>query len=206
MAAALAGTTDVEATLGRALTSTELTRAAPILEKASELFRREARRTFTAASPVVRLRVTGTRTGGVVYLPERPIETINSVVDDDGNAVSHTLRQQRLILTGCYGFVTVDYTHGTQIPDLVRLTIAEIAATVLSIPTDAVSGVAGSTETKGPFTRTLTYAKWAQGGKTMLAPDDTAIAQSFRPAVPRMFVQDAGPGPGLHSSQMSGID
>ena len=186
MADPLASKPDVEAALGRALTEEETGRVAAILLKASELFRLRAQQEFTPGSSVVRLKVNG----GRVYLAQRPATEIRTVVDDDGNLVDYTQRGQWLD-TGLPSdrFVTVDYSHGGVVPDLVRVTVAEVAKRVLSIPADAVQGVSNRSETAGTFTEQWTYAGWAQGGQTMLAPDELAVADSFRPRVPGVIVQ-----------------
>lgn len=175
----LASVEDVVEFLGRDLTSSEETRVVPILEKASELFRRESGQAFSLGESESRLRV---RAGGVVLLPQRPVVGVLSVVDDDGSDVAYTWRRQRVTLTspGWTQWVTVTYSHGGEVPPLVRLAVAEIGAVVLRVDAAAVSGQTQSQETVGPFTRQASYAAWAVGGATRLAPDDVALARSFR--------------------------
>lgn len=183
----LASQADVEAALGRDLTSDEVSRVGAILDKASELFRRRSGQTFTADRSEVRRQVTG----GKVYLPQRPVTTVHSLVDADGDTVEYTLFKQWLLdiplVSGA--FVTVDYSHGGDVPDVVRLCIADIARKVLSIDPNAVNGVTQKSETAGPMTEQYTYAAWAVGGQTMLAPDDAALADSFRRRLPSLIVQ-----------------
>lgn len=202
----LAVDTDVANTLGRDLTTEEARRVTGILAKASELFRLEARQQFTPGTSTVRLQVVG----GEIHLPEKPVNTVTSVVDDCGNSVTYTRRDGASILRTTLGsdrFVTVTYTHGDdEVPELVKQTVAEIAAKVLSVPDAARTGVARSTETKGPFSTTLEYATWAQGGQTMLAPDDRAIARRFRPRRQRIIVQSAPTAAGpAFGSQLPGL-
>lgn len=188
--APLAVPSDVAATLGRDLTSTEAALVGPILDKASALFRAESGQTFTVDESTVRLRVTG----GRVMLTQRPALTVVTVVDDDGDAVEYTQSGQWLTLTDTPypAFVTVNYTHGDyDVPDLVRLTVAEVAARVLSIDPEARSGRAQVTETSGPFSQNTSFASWAVGGQTMLSPDDKAIARTFRAVAPRVWVQQS---------------
>jgi hypothetical protein len=185
-AGCLAVEADVVAALGRALTSEEQSRLPGILLKASALFRYEAKQDFTEGRSQPRLKVNG----GRVYLPQRPVTTVHSAVDDCGDAVEYERKDQWL--TTCLGstsFVTVDYEHGSAtVPDLVRLTIAEIGSKVLSVPASARQGSSGYTKTAGPFTEQWQYAGWAQGGQTGLSPDDLAIARSFRVRVPTVHV------------------
>lgn len=174
----LASAEDVVAALGRPLTTDEASRVEAILDKASELFRKRSGQQFTAGESTDRVKITA----NWVELVQRPVVDIVSVVDDDGNAVEFEQVESRLFLTrGCAGrFVRVTYTHGGDVPELVRLTIADIARKVLSIDPRAASGVTQRGETTGPFSEQYTYATWAQGGQTMLAPDDATIAASFR--------------------------
>lgn len=191
-ATTLASTEDVEAFLGRSLSSAdERKRVTAILEKASALFRWQARQQFTPGESISRLKVNG----GRVRVPEHPIGEIRSVRDDQGAAVEYSRAGQWLtVCLGSHEFVTVDYTHGAdEVPELVRTTVAEIAKKVLSIDPRAAAGVSQGSTTTGPFTDSNTYATWAQGGQTMLAPDDLAIAKSFRPRVPKIWVTHSSP-------------
>jgi hypothetical protein len=176
----LAGVDDVRAAIGRDLTSDEEGRCESVLAKASELFRLRAKQQFTPGRSDVRLRVTG----GVVYLPERPVTEVHSVKDDDGHAVSYRRRKSMLTMSPrCPDFVIVDYSHGAaEVPELVRRTIAEIAVKVLNVDPRAAAGVVQHSKGALEYTESETYAAWAVGGQTMLAPDDDRIALSFRPA------------------------
>lgn len=176
----LASEADVVAALGRGLTNSEAARVGAILDKASELFRHRSGQQFTAGSSLVRLKVTA----NYVDLPQRPVVAVQSVTQDvaGGLALSYDLFQSRLTLDGVRAgaMVRVAYTHGGDVPDLVRLTIADVARKVLLIDPNAVTGVSQRSETTGPFTEQSTYATWAQGGETRLSPEDNAIADSFR--------------------------
>jgi hypothetical protein len=175
----LATADDVVEFLGRDLTSAEETRVEPILNKASELFRRESGQTFTSGTSENRLRVRG---GTEVYLPQRPVVSVESVTDDDGEALEYTVRGQvvRLSARTALPFVLVEYTHGGAVPDVVRVAVAEIAAVVLRIDSSALSGLSQVQETTGPFSRQASYASWAIGGATRLSPEDVQLARSFR--------------------------
>lgn len=176
----LASDEDVVAALGRALTSAEGAKVDAILDKASELFRKRSGQQFTEGSSLVRLKVTA----NYVDLPQRPVVAVQSVTRDvaGGASISHDLFQSRLTLHGVRAgdMVRVGYTHGGPVPDLVRLTIADVARKVLEIDPKAATGLSQFSETTGPFTEQSTYATWAQGGETRLSPEDNAIADSFR--------------------------
>ena len=182
----LASVVDVVAVLGRDLTPEEESRVDAVLDKLSELFRRESGQQFTAGTSTVRLKVNG----GRVYLPQVPLVEVASVVDDDAVAVEFTAAGSWLS-TGLasHEFVTVEYSHGGEVPDLVRLAVADAARQVLSVDSYAASGVSQRGVTTGPFSDQFTYATWAQGGSSRLSPDDVALARSFRVKVPTTWVQ-----------------
>src|SRR5690554_1298715 len=122
----LASSEDVVDALGRDLTDSEELKVGAILDKASELFRNRSGQQFTPGTSSVRLRVVADK----VTLPQRPVVSVESVVEDvaGGAAVPFDLFQSALTLDYPRGgdFVRVAYTHGGDVPDLVRLTIAEI--------------------------------------------------------------------------------
>ncbi|HEX9565108.1 MAG TPA: hypothetical protein VF981_14090, partial [Gemmatimonadaceae bacterium] len=86
----LASAEDVATALGRDLTPAEGLQVEPILDMASEQFRRRSGQGFTAGSSVVRLK----SNGGKVYLPQRPVVAVTSVVDDAGADVEYTRHDQ----------------------------------------------------------------------------------------------------------------
>lgn len=182
----LASQEDVEAILGRALTEAEADRVDAILDKASELFRAESGQQFTVGRSEVRVKVNGRR----AYLRQHPVSEVHSVTTDNGHDVSFDVFGQWIrVGLPSSKFVIVDYSHGGDVPDLVRLTVADVARQVLSINPNAAEGVTQYGETTGPFSEQYTYATWAQGGATRLAPDDLSIARKFRVKVPNVWVQ-----------------
>src|SRR5699024_4919259 len=111
------------------------------------------------------------------------------VTDDSGAPVEWSLHNQWLTVPlMSHEFVTVTYSHGGDVPDLVRLTVADVVATVLSLDPGAIAGVSQESQNAGPFTRSRTYASWAQGGRARLAPEDLAVAKSFRSKTPTVWV------------------
>lgn len=184
----LASQTDVEAGLGRDLTPDELLRVEAILGKASELFRLASGQQFTAGRSEVRVKVNG----GRAFLKQSPVNDIHSVTTDNGRDVPFTVFKQWLTVPKLsHEFVIVDYEHGGVVPDLVRLTVADVARQVLSISPNAVEGVTNQSNTAGPFSEQQTYATWAQGGATRLSPEDMTVARSFKRRIPNVWVQHA---------------
>lgn len=174
----LASQQDVVTALGRALTSEEVTRVAAMLTKASELFRLRSGQLFTPGTSTVRLKVNA----GTVRLPQSPVTSVESVVDDCGAVIPFTRFDQVLSLHRLsHEFVRVSYSHGSdEVPDLVKVTVAEIAARVLRIDPRAAAGVTQRSKTTGPFTEAETFSAYSVGGQLLLSPDDVAIANSFR--------------------------
>jgi len=179
----LATSDDVVASLGRALTPTETARVGAILDKASEVFRFRSGQRFTAGTSTVRLKVNG----GRVHLPQHPAVSVATVTDDAGATVPFTVFGQWLSVgLSSDMFVTVEYDHGGEVPDVVRLSLADHAARALLIPLPALAGVTQHSETMGPFAESDTYAAWAVA--RTLSPDDDALAKSFRVKVPGVIV------------------
>lgn len=185
MAEALATKDDVVKALGRGLTTSEAEQVDGHLMKVSELFRLEAHQQLTSGRSTNRLRVTA----GAVTLPQRPVKAVLSV---DGSLGSdYTLFGQRLEVPAQTGtFVQVTYDHGyEEIPELVVLTVAGVVAQLFEADPRARAGVTQRGETRGPFSVQETYAAWAQGAAPRLAPDDRAVAQSFRVTSYGLIVQ-----------------
>ncbi len=175
----LASADDVEALLGRDLTSSEEAQVEALLVQASGLFRKAAGRDFTAGRFTNRLKVNG----GEVRLPNSPVIVIHAVTDDAGSGLPYTAYDTTLTVPGLlsHQFVRVDYEAGGDIPELVALTVAGMVVRLLTVDPLAKSGFTQYQETTGPFSEGGTFAAWAVGGQMMLSPSDTAVAQSFRP-------------------------
>jgi len=120
---ALATITDVEARLGRTLTTAESSKATAYLTDASALFIQRAVQKFEQGESVVRL----FPKDGVVRLVQRPVITVSEVKDLDGNIIDFTFDgHQSIYDLGSYTPVTVTYEHGSA-----------------TIPNDVVAVVAG---------------------------------------------------------------
>lgn len=183
----LAVEADVKEALGRDLTPDEQGRLEAVLLKASELFRSASGQQFTPGSSVSRLKVNG----GRAWLPQAPVGDVVSVTTDAGVEVEpvRVHKQWLSVPLASHEFVFVEYEHGSaEVPDLVRLTVADVAAVVLSIDPAAARGVSQVSDAGGRYSRSETYAAWAQGGRARLAPDDVAVARKFRRRVPTVWV------------------
>ncbi|MDF2990796.1 MAG: putative bacteriophage protein [Microbacterium sp.] len=189
----LATADDVETALGRDLTSSERQRVYDALVKVSELFRKEARRTFTKGRRTNRFR----SHGGEVRLSESPVTAVHSVTDDDGRPVAYTRFGSVLTLTGCTSrFVRVDYSFGDEeAPEIVRTTVAGAVAAAFDIDKRARAGMTQFSRTAGPYSEGGSFAAWAVGGQVALSPAVEAVARSLRP--PKLggtYAQPSGGG------------
>jgi len=107
---ALATITDVEARLGRTLTTAESSKATAYLTDASALFIQRAVQKFEQGESVVRL----FPNDGVVRLVQRPVITVSEVKNLDGNIIDFTFDgHQSIYDLGAYTPVTVTYEHGS---------------------------------------------------------------------------------------------
>lgn len=171
---ALATISDVEARLGRPLTVEESAKATAWLEDASALFVQRSIQQFESGESTVRLFTKD----GIVRLIQRPVISIVSVDDLNGNPVDYTWDGfQSLYDLGMVGPVVVTYEHGSAtIPAAVVAVVAGMVARTLSIGGDAAAGV--TQQSVGPFSQS--YASWAVGGQVMLSPAEGSVADSYR--------------------------
>lgn len=171
---ALATLSDVEDRLGRSLTAEETTKATAWLADASAMFVQRAVQKFEVGESTVRL----FPKDGVVRLVQRPVTSIVSVTDIDGNEIDYTWDGfQSLYDLGDLRGITVEYEHGSAtIPDDVVAVVAGMVARTLSISPDAVAGV--QQQTVGPFAQS--YAAWAVGGQIMMSPSEMKVADHYR--------------------------
>lgn len=206
----LAELSDVEDLTGP-IDAADQPRVETLLARASARFRREARQQFTPGESTTRLRVID----HTVTLPQSPVIAVLAITGDDGTPytwqrLAPTGQEIRLDFGGEMtirpGFVIespgaaarrpahvlVTYTHGGEVPDDVRLCIADVVRRVMGLDADAAAGATTVTDsdTRGPFSRSRTrqFASWAIGGQLLLSPDDLALARSYRTRTPRLWV------------------
>jgi hypothetical protein len=171
---ALATIADVEARLGRTLTEAEESKANAYLTDASAMFIQRAVQKFEVGESDVRL----FPKDGVVRLIQRPVISIISVQDIDGNEIDYTWDgRQSLYDLGDFRGVVVNYEHGSaDIPADVVAVVAGMVARTLSISPDAAAGV--TQQTVGPFSQS--YATWAVGAQVMMSPAEMKVADYYR--------------------------
>lgn len=147
--AALASQSDVEASLGRSLTSTEETRVDRLLAGASLLARQIARRPFEAGDYSVGRIVRG----NTVRIPEAGTVTEVRAIDCEGVVTTlvadtdYTARGKVIYGLRCYRDVEIDYTATADIPADVVGAVADMVADVYTAPAPADV----QSQTAGPF-------------------------------------------------------
>lgn len=171
---ALATIADVEARLGRTLTTAERTKATAWLTDASALFIQRSIQKFEEGESTVRI----FPRAGVARLLQRPVTDVTSVTNINGFAVDYTWDGlQSLYELATNQPIIVTYEHGSAtIPADVVAVVAGMVARTLSISADAASGV--TQQSVGPFSQS--YATWAVGGQVMLSPAEAMVADSYR--------------------------
>lgn len=181
----LAYDTDVIDRLGRGLTTVEAIRLVGILHDASAAVRRYIPQEIEAGTSTVTLKVRR----GKVRLPQRPVNTITTVVDENANPVLYTILDDVITVSpnvpdtwawvpwaNGYQTVTVTYTHGyATIPDDIIGVVCSIAIRALGrkpedsgITNESIQGYSYSLGTAG-----------AAGGFGML-PDEKAILDVYK--------------------------
>ncbi|MCX8559776.1 hypothetical protein OS122_02535 [Mycolicibacterium mucogenicum] len=195
MADPLASAADVASELGltdaSGLTPAQTARIPGLLTRVSWKFRRAADRQFTPGNYTQRLQVVA----GRVRLPEDPVTSVESVVDDAGNTVIYTLHDRWLDVsrhhtydtsfmcherteTDSGWFVTASYTGG-EVPDEVTVTVAQIVARLLGIDPTAATGVRSVDQSMGPFAERKQFFDWA-AETVAFTDEEQAFAESFR--------------------------
>lgn len=168
----LAIASDVADRLGRDLTAEETTRVTALLADASAAIRHHARQEFTQSQTTVWVN----SCNGRYRLPQKPVVSVDAVVDADDNAVAFTWTHgQYLVIPNRTGPLQITYTHGyDEIPDVLIAVTCQMVLRALGVdPTTTAT----TQETVGPFSRTIGSA--AAAGGSGLLPSEKAIVESF---------------------------
>ena len=116
-------------------------------------------------------------------LPERPVQSVESVTDADGNAVTYTLESARIV-TESAGRLTVTYSHGFYVlPDELVELVCTVAARLGGMPAELVAGVQ-SGGSAGPFSAP-TYGWDSYKAASGLTEGEKAVLRRYWPKVPR---------------------
>lgn len=173
----LAGTTDVEKSLGRSLTAEETPRATSLLILASAHVEAETGYRFAPGSYTVGRKVRS----GKVRIPAKvaAVVAVRSVDQCSGvSVVVTTYTPRNSVLYGLStAFVEVDFTVTEPIPVEVVNIVSGIVASTMSGPP-----VGASAEAAGPFS--ISYVN--SSGKVWLSASDKAILRRYKQAKPAL--------------------
>lgn len=171
---ALATIADIEARLGRALTTPETSQATAWLDDASAMFVQRAVQKFEVSESTVRL----FPRDGIVRLVQRPVIEVTEVTDIDGVEIDFTFDgHQSIYELGSFSPVIVNYEHGSAIiPADVVAVVAGMVVRTLLVPDDAAAGI--QQQSVGPFSQS--FASWAVGRQVLLSPSDIEVANYYR--------------------------
>lgn len=171
----LATADDLAGRLGRTLTDTETDQAELLLADASAAVRAYCGQQFGQSDQTSRLRVRG----GVIFLPQRPVTSVTTVADPDGNDIDFTwYAGDRIALSSpsAAQWADVTYTAGyEEIPADIVAVVCQIAGRALGRPADE-TGLAS--ETIGQYSYSVGGAA-AAGSVGMLA-DERAVLDRYR--------------------------
>lgn len=170
----LATQADVEAELGRALTSDETAKVDTALAAASDYVRTETRRKFEAGTFTVRRRA---RDGRATVYDASSVSMVNAI-SSDGTATAvtgYTLRGTTLYGVGS-GWIEVTYTSDGTVPEKLVRVVAAMAAR--DITNDRPQGATSYTVSKGPFTESAGFDE--PNDAALPTPSEARIIAAYR--------------------------
>jgi len=163
-----------------------LTTDAASLMRASTRLRSFLGQTITSDTSTVTLR------GPVNRLPQRPVNSVTSVTDKDGNVLTAdewTLGPAgTLTVPGHSDLLTVVYTHGyATVPDGVVELVCTIAARLYGTDPTVATGV--QQEQSGSASQTFGWDAWK--GVSSLTTEEKATARRLFPKLPSIVAMRA---------------
>lgn len=165
--------------LGRPLEGFELARAEALLKDASSAVRDATGQTISQATTTVRLSPQRVGCDWGILLPQYPVVSVDTVVDDDATDVDVEWTAGAFIRTA--QIVTVTYTHGYDpVPDDVIAVVCQITGRAIAQNTDN-AGV--QSETLGGYSYSIGAAA-AAGPFGMLNDERRVLRKYKRPVMP----------------------
>lgn len=130
---------------------------------------------------------TVTLRGTLARLPQRPVRSVTSAVDEDGAPVEYVLTGGGVIEFRDRCEVTVTYVHGFEdgtLPDELVELVCTIAARLESVDPALASGV--TQEQSGSASQTFGWDAWK--AQSSLTAEEKAVLTRLFPRVPRTLV------------------
>lgn len=192
---ALATVSDVQARLTRSIETGETARVRALIDDASAAVCTESGQDVVRASTTARLGVRNVNRELIVTLPQRPVNSVASVVDVNGNAITYVWDgATRLLLYGrtdvvytdtldhTLRYVDVTYNHGydsTNDPRNVLGTVAGVVANVVARAFGTPAEETGKTaESIGGYSYQIGSGA-AQGGFGLMASEWKTIRRAL---------------------------
>lgn len=193
--AALATLSDVQARLTRTIASGETARVRALIDDASAAIITESGQDVIRAETEARLMTRNINRELVVVLPQRPVNSITSVADINGNAVTYVWDgATKLTLTSSADtvhsdtldrslrYVDVTYDHGYDDANDTRNVLGTVAGVVANVVARAFGTPAEETgktaETIGPYSYSI-GAGAAQGGFGLMSSEWKTIKRAL---------------------------
>lgn len=132
---------------------------------------------------------TVTARGPVFRLPQRPVNSVSSVADENGTTLAHTI-EGSIITTAHLGMVTVTYTHGlAALPDELIELVCQVAARLKgnAANTALASGVQQQQQTAGVFQSGVTYGWDAWKSQAGLTQGEKDTLNRYFPRLPQII-------------------
>lgn len=146
-----------------------------MLARASARVRRYTRLDITAGTSTVTL-----SGPGPWRMPQRPVTSITSVTDENGDPVRYELDGQ--FLSADTYPVTVEYSHGyAELPDALVELVSAIASRMQSMP----ASVAAGAQTEQAGSETVTWGAQAYASTSGLLPSEEKALDTLFPIIPR---------------------
>ena len=150
------------------------------IRRASARIRGHVRQQITQGTSTIKAR------GPVFRLPERPVESVLSVTDADGNAVGFDLAGSVLTVQSL-DVVTVTYSHGyVLVPDELIELVCSVAARIEAVPASSPLAQGVQQQTSGPFT--VGYGWDSYKAQSGLTAGEKEVLDRYWPRLPQIIV------------------
>jgi hypothetical protein len=162
-------------------TALGITASEPALLRASTRVRSFTGQDISAGTSTVTLR------GPVSRLPQRPVVSVTTVLDEDGEAVEYEMNGSQITAEST-DLLTVEYAHGYaegEIPDEIVELVATVASRLEQVDPSLAAGVVQ--EQSGSVSQTFGVDAWK--GLSSLTSEEKAVLNRLFPSYGGIVVQ-----------------